>query len=189
MLYRMCPLATLALAMFVVGPVLAATETEKSQDVTHDGKVVSVTGDQLVMSNKDGKEHSHTLSKDAKVTCDAKLCKPKDLKAGMKIRVTTSGNDKHIATHVEAIDKNQIFANTHDGKVVSITGDKLMMTDAKGTEHSHVIAANASITCDGKDCKMGRLKAGMKIRVTTRTNDKNVLTVIEAIDKDAEFGS
>lgn len=189
MLYRMFPLVTLALAMFVASPVLVAKDTAESADVTHDGKVVSVTGDKLVMSNKEGKEHSHTLSKDAKVTCDAKPCKVGDLKAGMKIRVTTKGDDKQIATHVEAIDKNQIFANTHDGKVVSIAGDKLMMADTDGKEHSHMIAANATITCDGKDCKRGQLKTGMKIRVTNRTNDKNVLTVIEALDKDAEFGS
>jgi hypothetical protein len=128
------------------------------------------------------------LSKDAKVTCDAKACKIGDLKAGTKIRVTTKTDDKKIATRVEAIDKNETFANTHDGKVVSLAGNKLMMSDKDGKEHSHMIAANATITCDGKDCKMGDLKAGMKIRVTARTNDKNVLTVIEALDKDAEFG-
>lgn len=187
MLNHTFSLAILALAMIAAGPALAAKEAKESDEVTHDGKVVSVTGDKLVMSNKDGKEHSHTLSKDAKVTCDAKACKLGDLKAGFKIRVTTKSDDQKIATQVEAIDKNRMFANTHDGKVVSIDGDKLMMSDKDGKEHSHQIAANATITCDGKDCKMGNLKAGMKIRVTTRTNDKNVLTVIEALDKDAEF--
>ena len=112
MLFRMFPLATVALAMFVAGPLLAASKDDESEDVTHDGKVVSVTGDKLVMSNKDGKEHSHTLSKDAKVTCDTKACKIGDLKAGLKIRVTTKSDDKKVATNVEAIDKNTTSRET-----------------------------------------------------------------------------
>ncbi len=66
----MFSLGTVALAMFVViTPAIAAN--------THDGKVVSITGNKLVMKNTDGKEHSHTLTADAKVTCDGTVCKCK----------------------------------------------------------------------------------------------------------------
>ncbi len=103
--------------------------------------------------------------------------------------MTTKNGDKKSATHVEAIDKNEMFANTHDGKVVSVTGDSLKMTDKDGKEHSHTLSAHPAICCDGKECKLSQLKSGMKIRVTTKATDKHVLTVIEAIDKNAEFGS
>lgn len=188
MMYRMFPVATVALALFVAAPLLASNKAGESEDVMHDGKVVSVTRDNFMMSNKDGKEHSHTLTKDAKVTCDTKACKLADLKPGTKIRVTTKSDDKQMATHVEAIENDKMFANSHDGKVVSVKGNKLMMTNQDGKEHSHTIAAHATITCDGKVCKSSDLKAGMKIRVTSRTNDKDMMTVIEAIDKDASFG-
>lgn len=188
MLLRMLPIALLSLGLFSAGPALAAKDAPEADAVTHDGKVVSVTNDKLTMTNRDGKEHSHTMSKDAKVTCDTKACKLGDLRAGMKIRVTTNGDDKKIATHVEAIDKNSMFANSHDGKVVSIAGDKLKMSVKDGKEHSHQIAPHATITCDGTDCERGDLKVGMKIRVTTKAGDKDLVTVIEALDKDSEFG-
>ncbi|MCY2967749.1 MAG: hypothetical protein NT069_29650 [Planctomycetota bacterium] len=189
MLNRMFSFAILSLALLAAGPAVAAKDAKEADEPLHDGKVVSVSGHDLVMTNKDGKEHTHTLTKEAKVTCDAKACKLSDLKAGLKIRVTTKNGDKKTATHVEALDKDAMFANTHDGKVVSVSGDTLKMTGKDGKEHSHTLAAHAAICCDGKECKVSELKAGMKIRVTTKANDKHVLTVIEAIDKDAEFGT
>jgi hypothetical protein len=94
-------MAALALALFICAPAVAAA---KDADVsTHDGKVVSTSGDDLVMTGKDGKKHAHPLAADAKVTFDSKVCKCEDLKAGMKIRVTTKDDDK------EAIDKSDDF--------------------------------------------------------------------------------
>ena len=77
---------------------------------TFDGKVVSMTGDKLVMSNKEGKECSHTLAKDAKLTRDGTVCKAADLKAGNKIRVTTKKDDRSVATGIESLDKHAEFA-------------------------------------------------------------------------------
>ncbi len=74
-----------------------------------EGKVVSMNGGKLVMSNKEGKEHTHTLSKDTKVTCDEAACKPDALKAGNKIRVTTKSDDKNVVTCVESLNKNTSF--------------------------------------------------------------------------------
>jgi len=112
MVYRIIPrfLAALALVLFVAAPLAAADKADQAN--THEGKVVSVKGDKLVMTDKDGKEHSHTLSADAKVTCDSKACKAEDLKPGQKIRVTTKKGDAKIAVQVEALDKNDKFEKT-----------------------------------------------------------------------------
>jgi len=86
---------------------------------TMDGAVVNISGDKLTMTNKEGKEHSHTLAANVKVTCDGKTCTAADLKAGMKIRVTTESAAPHAATRIEALDKDAAFSSSHDGKPVS----------------------------------------------------------------------
>ena len=63
-----------------------------------------------MMTNKDDdKEHSHSISAGTKLTCDGKVCKTSDLKAGMKIRVTTKKTDAGVAIGIEALDKHGEF--------------------------------------------------------------------------------
>jgi hypothetical protein len=75
---------------------------KESSATTHDGKVVSVTGDKLTTTCSEGKQHCHTVSKDAKVTCDGQAAKAADLKAGTQVRVTTQKDDKSVATSIES---------------------------------------------------------------------------------------
>jgi hypothetical protein len=75
-----------------------------------EGKVVRVDGNSLVMKDAQGQEHSHTLTKDAKVTCDGAACQSADLKAGSRIRVTTKKDDRKVATGIESLNKNSEFA-------------------------------------------------------------------------------
>ena len=69
---------------------------------THDGKVVSMEGDKLTTSCSEGKQHCHTVAKDAKVTCEGKPSHAADLKVGTPVRVTTHKDDKSIATAVDS---------------------------------------------------------------------------------------
>lgn len=189
MLYRMFSVAALALGMFVGATALAA---EVSQDSTHEGKVVSITSEKLVMTGKDGKEHSHALDADAKLTLDGKSCQAADLKAGTRIRVTTGSADKSAVSRIEGLDKDRDFAanNRHEGKIVSIVGNKLVVTGAEGSaEHACTLAANAQITCDGKVCKAADLKPGMRVRVTTSTGEPHAATQVEALDKNLKFAA
>jgi len=176
--------------MFLSVTLVSAKDAE---DVTHEGTVVSIGSNKLVMTLKgikDGKEHSHKLAADAKLTLDGKPCKAAELKAGTRIRVTTRGADT-VAHRIEGLNKNADFAlNHHDGKVISITGNKLVMTDAQGRDnHTHTLMTSVRITCDGKTCKSSDLKAGMKIRVTVENDDPHSATQIEAIDKNRDFAS
>lgn len=75
-----------------------------------EGEFVSVSGVKLVMKSKAGKQYSHTLAKDAKLTCDGTPCKAEDFKAGSKIRVTTTREDRKTATGIDALDKYDEFA-------------------------------------------------------------------------------
>ena len=84
-------LAVLALFLFVGQPTLAAEDT-------HEGTVVKAGDGKLTMTGKDGKEHSHDIGKDVKITLDEKPAKLSDLKAGFHVTVTV-----HEKKHVTAI--------------------------------------------------------------------------------------
>ena len=77
---------------------LADSAGDKAQGP--EGKIVSVTGDKLVMKGKDGKEHTYTLAPDAKISCEGKVCKIEDLKPGMRISLTTHKEDLKVVTKV-----------------------------------------------------------------------------------------
>jgi hypothetical protein len=71
---------------------------------------------------------------------------------------------------------------THMGIVVSVEGNKLTMSDKYGkNEHSHMVPASATITCDGKACRLQDLKKGMVVSVTIeKQGEKNAVTRIDA---------
>jgi hypothetical protein len=82
--------------------------------------------------------------------------------------------------------------NTHSGKFVATKGaHQFVMTDRDGkSEHTHTLAADATITCDGKTCKLSDLKPGTLIRVTTAEKDgKKVVTKVEATTRGAGGGA
>lgn len=73
-------------------------------------------------------------------------------------------------------------ADMHQGKVVEVSAGKLTMTDMAGkNQHSHEVATDAAITCEGKKCGLSDVKAGDMVTVTTDTKDgKTMATKIEA---------
>ena len=75
------------------------TETPTNK---HEGKVVSASADKVTTTCHQGKEHCHTVAKDAKITCDGQTSKAADLKAGTNVRVTTHKDDKSIATAIDS---------------------------------------------------------------------------------------
>jgi len=94
-------LLAVALAVFAAAPAAADDKADKN---THEGTFVKATSDREFVMEDKGKEHSHTLSADARVVGpEGKECKLADLKKGQKIRVTTKEGDKKVATKVEAM--------------------------------------------------------------------------------------
>lgn len=181
---RMFGAAALTLTLFAGSQALA----KEAPDGTHDGKVVSATDEKLVMSDKvDGKEHSHALPADTKVCIDGKPGKIENLKAGMLIRVTMKSDVKNATARIEALEKNKEFSVRQDGKVVSITGDQLVMTNKEGKEITSTLAGDGTLTIDGKAAKFVDLKSGTRIRVTVLGDGKQLVNRVEAIVNNDDF--
>jgi hypothetical protein len=107
MVYRLLSLLVLTASLaMVLGTDLKAQD--KAGKNTHDGTFIKATSDKEFVMEDKGKEHSHTLSVDAKVIGqDGKDTKLKDLSKGQRIRVTTKEGDLKIATRVEALKKEK----------------------------------------------------------------------------------
>jgi hypothetical protein len=107
MVRRVLPFCALALFAFLAAPVRADDTGAKpgAKANTHEGVVVSTSENKLVMKDKEGKtEHTHTVARDARITCDGKECKLEDLKKGTFIRVTT-GPDNKMVVRIDASTK------------------------------------------------------------------------------------
>ncbi len=101
--YRMFVLGMMAWTLFETGAF--SRLAQHVENPTHQGKLVSVAGNELVMKSEDGQEHSHTLTADACLTLDDKTCHLDDLKPGTQIRVTTEVEDLTAAIRIEAINE------------------------------------------------------------------------------------
>jgi uncharacterized protein (TIGR03000 family) len=90
----------------------------------------------------------------------------------------------------EARDKNAPQANgeTHEGTVVSFKDGTLEMTDPQHGKHSHRLSPNTQVMIDGRQAKPEDLKADMKIKVSTKKDDPQSITKIEAKSKDKDSG-
>jgi len=71
--------------------------------------------------------------------------------------------------------------NNHEGLVVQAGNASLVMSDMQGNgRHSHVIAADATITRDGKEAKLEDLREGDRVRVTAKSDGARTVTKVEA---------
>jgi UDP-N-acetylmuramyl tripeptide synthase len=104
MMNRVLSLSAAVALLLFVGMAVAADKSDKADDNTHSGLVASVADGKLTMTDQDGKnEHTHVVSKDAKITCNGKECKLEDLKKGSVIVVTTGKEgDSTVAVKIQA---------------------------------------------------------------------------------------
>ncbi len=68
----------------------------------------------------------------------------------------------------------------HEGKIVSVSGNKITSTGVKGNEHHYTLAKDAKVTFDGKTSKLSDLKVGMPVRVTTCAEDDSKASSVSA---------
>jgi hypothetical protein len=100
----------------------------------------------------------------------------------MMHRVLMASASLAIAAFVgTAIAADKPANNTHAGVVVSTVDGKLTMMGKDKKEHTHAVAKDAAVTCDGKECKLEDLKKGQRVTVTVeKQGDDVVITKIEA---------
>jgi hypothetical protein len=95
-----------------------------------------------------------------------------------------------VAVAADKVEKDKPAAdNVHKGVVVSVSAvdGTLTMKGTGGKEHKYMVAKDAKITCDGKECKLDDLTKGETVAVTVeKQGDDMVITKIEAkkADKD-----
>ena len=94
----------LALVLVLGVALVLAPSAARAADETAEGTVVKAGDGKLTIEDKDKKEHSCDVAKDAKITCDGKECKLADLKKGFKVKVTID-KDKKVATKIDASSK------------------------------------------------------------------------------------
>jgi hypothetical protein len=161
-------------------------DTPPVSEAKHEGTVVSVDKEKLVMKDKDGKEMAHKVGADAKITVDGKEGKLEELKKDASITVTTKGD---AVTKIEAKASTAppppapvTPDETAEGTLVSADAAKMELT-AKVKDKDTMFTADkdTKITVDGKDGKFEDLKKDLKVKVTTtKKGDKTVATKIEA---------
>ena len=83
--------SSLSFALALVAAIVVSTAAGAADPVTHEGMVVSAGGGMLTMKDKGGKDSTHTVGSEVKITVNGKLGKLEDLKLGMPIRLTTDG--------------------------------------------------------------------------------------------------
>ena len=77
-----------------------------SEEMTHEGQLVVITGNRLTMMLKDGKQRAFQLMGDARLTLDGKASRATDLKPGIMLRVTTPTTEQGAAIRVEGQSKS-----------------------------------------------------------------------------------
>ena len=93
-------------------------ETSMVTEGPCDEKSVHFSGDKLTYIDGNGEEHTYTVAKEVKVTCDGKEAKLTDLESGDTIRMTISKDDK---TKLLAVDSGKHIPSLSQPKA-STTG-------------------------------------------------------------------
>lgn len=90
---KLLPFLTLVLGIGLV----CLTSPQAADPQTQVGMVVSAGPSQLVVSDMAGKEQTHQVNAEAKVTVNGKPARVEDLKMGMRVRVTLESPGKVLA--------------------------------------------------------------------------------------------
>lgn len=76
---------------------------------------------------------------------------------------------------------NKDWAQTVDGQFIQMSGSTLLMTNHDGQKLFYTVAADATLSCEGRVCKSEELKPGTKIRLTINKS-LNTATSVEAME-------
>lgn len=77
----------------------------------HKGTVISASNGQLVLKDTSGKEQTHLVNGETKITINGRVGRLEELKMSTKVRVTTEGGNKVVSVATVDDDKNPLTAN------------------------------------------------------------------------------
>lgn len=103
--FRNC-VTMLWLAILAVVNLAPAVEPQ-----IHKGTVISASNGQLVLKDNSGREQTHLVSGETKITINGRVGRLEELKMSTKVRVTTEGGNKVVSVATVDDDKNPLTAN------------------------------------------------------------------------------
>jgi hypothetical protein len=78
-------------------------------------------------------------------------------------------------------EKDKKDDNKVDGVLTAVSGNKLTLAEKDSRkDQTYTVASDATITCDGKECKLDKLVKGSEVSVWFSKADKTMVTKIEA---------
>ena len=98
-------------ALLLVAILACLNLTHAAEPQIHNGTVVSATNGQLVLKDTSGKEQTHLVSRETKVTINGRVGRLEELKMSTRVRVTTEGGDKVVSIATIDDDKYLLTAN------------------------------------------------------------------------------
>lgn len=103
---------TLAIAAALwLTTLLNVNSASAAEPQIHKGTVVSATASQLVVKDATGREQTHLVSRETKVTINGRVGRLEELKMSTRVRVTTDGGDKVVSIATVDDDKYLLTAN------------------------------------------------------------------------------
>ena len=101
--------------------------------------------------------------------------------------MSKSKEEKNRVAANAAASETDVSTNVYEGNLVSVYHNKIMVRNKEGNEHSHILAKDVLLTCDGALCTVETLKGGNRVRVTTEKNNRNISIRVDSLDKNPEF--
>ncbi len=97
---------SIVIALAISWILLHASQSSAAEVHVHKGTVISASNGRLVMKDMAGKEHTHLVSKDTKVTINGQPGRLEQLEPTMQVRVATEGADKVVSVSTVDDDKH-----------------------------------------------------------------------------------
>ncbi len=147
----------------------ATPPPDKSGKTT--GKVTKAEGGKLTIKPETGDAQGlHRIPDAAKVTIDGKDKKAADIKSGDTATITTDKEGKIAAVEVKPATPPPpppppVETKT-SGKVIKAAGNKISVLPATGEAKDFIVPDDAKVTIDGKEAKVGDVKADDTVTVT-----------------------
>jgi hypothetical protein len=100
---------------------------------------------------------------------------------GIEMSIVNAETDS--ASHKTANNGQTPPPRSFEGKLVSMTGNHLVITNAEGIKLPLSLAKDAQVTCEGTACTTEVLRIGERVLVTTQWDHLNLVTGIAILDR------